>query len=269
MVVLLVTFLVVIIIVAVVIAVTRRATPFATFPPTSAVVWTIARRRAIGTWTTAELAATFTSRRRAIGTAEAATRAFTAESRPRRTIEDSAFNTALKSAATWRRARRTGWRRWRHVLVHEVGQRLEFVFAQLVVFVLIELSKQFFWLRQFRRASGAAFRTAAIGTTLTFRSAAAIAAPTLWTAATAIATQLAHFFAGLLALFVAQLAIAVFVKFLDYLLAPFDAWPVVGLLCFLVLVAVFGPRRHCQQAHGQEDNTRHEIPHVGVTLSDW
>jgi hypothetical protein len=66
---------------------------------------------------------------------------------------------------TWR-AGWTWWRRRWHVLVDKFGELFEFVFAQFVVFVLIELREQFFGLREIRRRS--AETTRAIGATATF-----------------------------------------------------------------------------------------------------
>lgn len=244
-----------VIIVAVVIAIARRwAAAFTAIQAASTGPRSIAWRRTIWPRTPSKLAtvAPLAFWGRTIGSKEPRAPPFTPESWTRAfwTVEDPTFNAALEPAS----ARRWAWRtrrRWRHVFVHEISQRLEFVFAQLVVFVLIKLGKQLFRLRQFGGTIWSAFRATAIGTTTTFRSARPIASAafrTTWAAATAIAAQLAHFFAGLLALFVAELAIAIFVELFDHLLAPFGARAVIGLLC--VFIVVVGPRRQRQQAYG-------------------
>ena len=126
--------------------------------------------------------------------------------------------------------------------MHIVGQRHEFVFAQLVVTVFVKLLEQLFRLGQIRRrtirSTGATSwsaptfgtsitigtgTTSTIGATLAIRPPATFAAFASLAAAAAIAVHFPHVFAGLLAFFVAQLAVFIGIEFLEHPLAHFFA----------------------------------------------
>jgi hypothetical protein len=78
------------------------------------------------------------------------------------------------------------------------------------------------------------------------------------------ATQLAHFFPRLLALVVAELAVAVFVELFYDLFAHLGARTAITLLAF----RVGGEGRNCQQARRHEDKADKQIPHVVFPLSE-
>jgi hypothetical protein len=138
------------------------------------------------------------------------------------------------------------------VLVNEIGERHEFVFAEFPVAVLIELGEQFFRLRHLWRRT--AWPRAAIGATACF-AAAAFTGPRFAFAALAFAAffvtlQPAHFFAGFRALIVAELAVLVGVELFEHLLTHLGA--AFAIAFFGVFVGRVGERCHRHETCRQE-----------------
>jgi hypothetical protein len=285
----------------VIVAVTRRTTVEFTLEESSFTRGTIVARAFTVAWRwtfwSAEPAArTFavTRRpRRAIGNAETSASAiFTltetwtiALAEARALVWAAAFETfkpLTQWTSSWRRTIVTAsWRR-RHVLVYVFGKFLEFVFAQLVVVVLIELGEQLLrlrhsWWRSRRNIAmtfGPAPRfIAAVFTVTAFVMSTiivpSILAPALVAAALIISPafaaltgpagmKLSHFLAGLFPLVFIQFAVAVLIELFYDFLAHLRATVAVALL--VILVVSDGRRTH--QPDRQEYETQKQVPHV-------
>jgi hypothetical protein len=160
------------------------------------------------------------------------------------------------------------------VLVNEVGEGHEFLFVELAIMVLVELIKHLFRLRHFRRTVVVAIRaivsiTIMVAFVAVFAFARAImprtGIVTVTSLTVTIAHQRAHFFAGSLALIVAEFAVAVFIEFFQQLFADFG--PGAALVFFGVVIGRIGGHcRHGQQAHSRKNKTCKQIPHVVSTF---
>jgi hypothetical protein len=140
----------------------------------------------------------------------------------------------------------------RHVRVDEVGHRLELVFAQLTVAVLIELVEHLLRLGHAGRAAG----TGAFFRPRTFFWPRFVGGLIAWLVALLLGggdSQLADLAAGGFAFFVAEFAVAVFVELLQDLF--FHAGVRIAVL-FGVLVVGLGHGGNRQQRGGHEHQTR-------------
>jgi hypothetical protein len=220
---------------------------------------------------------------RTIWAAEAAAGAVTvAEARPFHiAFDEAAFQSTLEVAfempargaiGTTTGTRTIGTTRWRHVLVNVFGEGHELFFVELAVMVLVELVEHLFRFGHFGRpvvmaitsvwpivpiAVVAAF-VAIIAVVPVFAFARPIMARTgivtVTSLTVAIAHQRAHFFAGSVALVVAQFAIPVFIELFEKLCADFG--PGAAFIFFGVVVAQIGSHcRRSQQAKGRDYQT--------------
>jgi hypothetical protein len=138
------------------------------------------------------------------------------------------------------------------VLVDGFRHLHEFVFAELAVFVFVELREHLGWIRRLRTA--ASFWTASAGGAAFAFAFAGLAG----LAATASATHVAHFFARFGAFFVVQFAVFVGIEFFEHALAHFGA---LAIGFFAVLLWWLGDCRQGQYAGRDQCETRDEISH--------